>query len=75
LFRRGRKVLGKNAGGLIKHLLKAKHGIAGEALAAIEIAAGKGNAREWIGGVVRKLRNGSDPDPNDDPSSYWHPSI
>lgn len=53
LFRRGREILGKAAGGLIKQLLTAKGGKINQARAAIETAAGKENPREYIGGILR----------------------
>lgn len=52
LFRRGKEVLGKNAGGLIAKLKDAKGSIP-LARAAIETAAGKENPREYINGVLR----------------------
>jgi uncharacterized protein YdaU (DUF1376 family) len=52
LFRRGREVLGKNAGGMIAQLLKAK-GKPELARAAIEQAAVKHNPREYIGAIIR----------------------
>jgi hypothetical protein len=54
LFERGKQVLGKNAGGLIKQLKAAKDGNIALARAAIEQASTKQNAREYIGAVVRK---------------------
>lgn len=61
LFRRGKKVLGANAGGMIKKLLGAKGGNVALARAAIEQASQKGDAREYIGKIIA----GADP-PNDD---------
>jgi hypothetical protein len=52
LFRRGKAVIGKDAGGLITKLVKAKGSIP-LARAAIELASSKENAREYIGAVVR----------------------
>ncbi len=52
LFRRGKEVLGRESGGLIKNLLKAKGGSIAQARAAIEQASEKGNAREYIGRIV-----------------------
>jgi len=66
LFRRGKKLLGDNAGGLIKNLLKAKEGKIPLARAALEVAATKQNPREYIGGVIR----GADP-----PSDYVDPRL
>lgn len=51
LFERGKKVLGKDAGGLIAKLLKSKKEIP-LARAAIELAATKQNPREYIGRVL-----------------------
>lgn len=53
LFRRGKEVLGKSAGGLIAQLLKAKAGKITDARAAIETAAGRQNPREYIGAIIR----------------------
>lgn len=53
LYQRGRAVLGKNAGGIIKKLLKAKDGKVTLARAAIETAAEKHDPREYIGGIIR----------------------
>ncbi len=56
LFQRGRAVLGKQAGGLIKKLLAAKGGDVALARAAIEVASTKGNPAEYIGGILRNGR-------------------
>lgn len=61
LFRRGKEVLGKTSGGLIKQLLTAKGGKITDARAAIETAAGKQNPREYIGGVIRKREQAEGP--------------
>ena len=61
LFRRGKEVLGKTAGGLVKQLLSAKGGKVTDARAAIETAAGKQNPREYIGGVIRKREQQDQP--------------
>ena len=53
LFRRGREVLGKSAGGLITQLLKAKDGKVALARAAIETASTKSDPREYIGAIIR----------------------
>lgn len=53
LFRRGKEVLGKTAGGVIRQLLTAKDGKINLARAAIETAAGKQDPREYIFGVIR----------------------
>ncbi len=52
LFRRGKEVLGQNAGGLIAKLLKAKGSNIALARAAIETASTKENPREYIGAVA-----------------------
>jgi hypothetical protein len=52
LFRRGREVLGKSAGGVIAQLLKAK-GKPELARAAVEVAATKENPREYISAIIR----------------------
>lgn len=53
LFRRGREVLGKQAGGLISRLLTAKQKNIALARAAIEQASTKSDPREYIGAVLR----------------------
>jgi hypothetical protein len=64
LFRRGNEILGRNAGGLIKNLLKAKGRIE-LARAALETAATKQNPREYIEAIIRgrdpQARGGWDP--------------
>ncbi len=52
LFRRGREVLGKQAGGLISKLLAAKQKSIPLARAALEQAATKSDPREYIGRIV-----------------------
>jgi hypothetical protein len=59
LFDRGKRVLGKTSGGLIKRLLDAKEGKIPLARAAIEQASTKQSPREYIAGVV----NGRNRDP------------
>jgi hypothetical protein len=67
LFRRGKALLGDNAGGLIKNLIKAKGGSIALARAAIEIASTKQDPREYIAGSIHGLEaaaqrpNGWDP--------------
>ena len=61
LFRRGKDVLGQNAGGLISQLLKVKGGKITDARAAIETAAGKQNPREYVSGVIRKKNQDDQP--------------
>ena len=53
LFRRGREVLGKTAGGLISKLLAAKQKNIALARAAIEQASTKSDPREYIGAIIR----------------------
>lgn len=52
-FERGRKVLGKGAGGLIGKLLKAKGGNVALARAAIEQASQKQNPTEYVAAICR----------------------
>ncbi len=52
LFERGKQVLGKNAGGMIASLLKAKGGKPELARAVIEMAATKQNPREYVARVT-----------------------
>lgn len=61
LFDRGKKVLGKSAGGLIASLLKAKSGSIPLARAAIEQAATKQNPREYVGRIINGPRDGPVP--------------
>lgn len=53
LFRRGREVLGKQAGGLVSKLLTAKQKNIALARAAIEQASTKSDPREYIGAIIR----------------------
>lgn len=53
LFDRGKEVLGKNAGGLVKKLLGAKDGNVALARAAIEQASTKSDPREYLGAIIR----------------------
>jgi uncharacterized protein YdaU (DUF1376 family) len=53
LFHRGKAILGDNAGGLIKNLIKAKAGSIALARAAIETASTKQDPREYIAGCIR----------------------
>lgn len=53
LFRRGKEILGKNGGGIIKNLLKAKQNNVPLARAAIEQASTKDDPREYIGAIIR----------------------
>jgi hypothetical protein len=52
LFVRGKQVLGKNAGGQIAKLLKAKGGVVSKARAAIEQAASKDNPNQYIAAAI-----------------------
>jgi hypothetical protein len=65
LFCRGKAILGDNAGGLIKNLIKAKDGNIALARAAIETASTKQDAREYIAACIRGSEavrpNGCDP--------------
>ena len=58
LFRRGRQVLGKQAGGLISKLLAAKQKNIALARAAIEQASTKDNPREYIGRIINGQKPG-----------------
>jgi uncharacterized protein YdaU (DUF1376 family) len=53
LFEKGKTVLGRASGGLIRNLLKAKAGNVALARAAIEQASTKHDPREYIGRIVR----------------------
>lgn len=70
LYRRGKEVLGKTAGGVIRQLLTAKDGKINLARAAIETAAGKQDPREYIFGVIRN----HDP-PQGEASRYVDPRL
>ena len=58
LFRRGREVLGKDAGGLVARLLKVKGGSVPKTRAAIEEASIKHDPKEFIGACLRQPRSG-----------------
>jgi hypothetical protein len=53
LFRRGRTILGGQAGGIVAKLVKAKGGSIQLARAAIEVAATKADPREYLGAIIR----------------------
>lgn len=53
LFKRGKEVLGKTGGGMVKNLLKAKQNNIPLARAAIEQASTKSDPREYIGAIIR----------------------
>lgn len=57
-FDRGKEVLGKNAGGLLKNLLKAKENSVALARAAIEQASTKSDPREYIGRIISGQKPG-----------------
>ncbi|HEX7881942.1 MAG TPA: DUF1376 domain-containing protein [Afipia sp.] len=61
LFRRGREVLGKDAGGLISKLLASKNRNIALARAAIEQASTKDKPREYIGAVIRGPQQAAQP--------------
>ena len=52
LFDRGKEVCGRDAGGLITKILKAKGGDVALARAAIETASTKQNPREYLGAII-----------------------
>lgn len=58
LYRRGREVLGSSSGGMITQLIRAKGGNVALARAAIEQASTRGDAREYVGAMVRDNRSG-----------------
>lgn len=60
LFRRGREVLGKQAGGLITQLLKSRGGNVALARSVIEVASTKGDPKQYLGGVLRGPDKGED---------------
>ena len=53
LFKRGRQVCGKNAGGLVSQLLKAKQFDVAMARSVIEFAATKHDPREFVAAAIR----------------------
>jgi uncharacterized protein YdaU (DUF1376 family) len=58
LYRRGREVLGKQAGGLISKLLAAKNKNVALARAAIEQASTKSDPREYVGRIINSQKPG-----------------
>lgn len=58
LFRRGKEVLGKDAGGLIAKLLTAKQKNIALARAAIEQASTKSDPREYVGRIINGQKQG-----------------
>lgn len=73
LFSRGKEVAGKDAGGLIAKLLKAKKGDLALARAAIEMAATKQNPREYIGAVIAGGHASADGKRLTNDEQYWGP--
>jgi hypothetical protein len=61
LFRRGREVLGREAGGLVARVKRAKNGSVPLTRAAIETAATKDNPREYLGRIVSGAAADADP--------------
>lgn len=53
LYRRGKQILGPTAGGMIRNLLTAKGGNISLARAALELASTRGDAKQYIGAMVR----------------------
>jgi uncharacterized protein YdaU (DUF1376 family) len=62
VYRVGREVLGKNAGGLITDLRKSQHFDDRAALDLIEQARAKNDPREWLGAVLRGDATAATPD-------------
>jgi len=58
-FRRGREVLGASAGGMLKQLLVMKGGNVALARAAIEQASTRGDAKQYVGAMVRGYGKGA----------------
>lgn len=56
-YHRGKQVLGQSAGGMLRNLLRARGGNVALARAAIEQASTRGDARQYVGAMVR---NGGD---------------
>lgn len=57
-YRRGREVLGVSAGGMLTQLIRAKGGNLSLARAAIEQAATRGDAKQYVGAMVRGFKGG-----------------
>jgi len=57
-YRRGREVLGASAGGMLTQLLRAKGGNVALARAAIEQASTRGDAKQYVGAMVRGVNGG-----------------
>jgi hypothetical protein len=63
VYQRGREVLGKNSGGVITKLIKAKSGNLALAMAEIEKASTKNNPAEHIGWIIKSAANEERQDP------------
>lgn len=55
LYARGRAVLGKSAGGLVKQLLDSQAGNVAKARAVLETASTKADPRAYVGAVIRNV--------------------
>lgn len=53
VYARGKEILGQSAGGLVKKLLVAKNNSIPQAMAALEMAAGVAEPREYLGAIIR----------------------
>ena len=53
LYRRGKEILGKQAGGLVTQLLKSRGGNIALARSIIEVASTKGDPKQYLGGVLK----------------------
>jgi uncharacterized protein YdaU (DUF1376 family) len=62
LYRRGKEVLGSNAGGLISKLMLLKKRNVSECRSVVELAAGKENPREYLGRIISGRAPGQDAD-------------
>lgn len=71
LFDRGKEILGRDAGGLIVNLLRAKEANLELARAAIETASTKQSPREYIGAVIKGGTNGRQPPAPREHSQEW----
>jgi hypothetical protein len=71
LFAKGRDLLGKSAGGLIKRLLDSKGGNVPLAMAALLQASTKENPREYLGGVINRKSTAPAGREPDRPGMVW----
>src|SRR5262249_42098380 len=71
-FGRGKKVLGKTAGGLLVKLLKAKGGNVALARVALEMANTKQDAREYVARIIHGRELDNEPSPYAD-TKYHNP--